>query len=52
MPFLTTDSGLGMEHVASEWGFSHSFRQIVLAAWEGMHLRQKGTRDVEAVFIG
>jgi hypothetical protein len=50
MPFLTTDSRSGMEHVASEWGFSHSFRQIVLSAWEGMHLKRKGIRDVEVVF--
>jgi hypothetical protein len=39
-----------MEHVASEWGFSHSFRQIMLSAWEGMHLKRKGIRDVEVVF--
>jgi hypothetical protein len=52
IPFLTTDSRLGMEHVVSEWGFSHSFRQIMLAAWEGMHLKHKGIRDVEVVFIG
>ena len=52
IPFLATDSHLGMEHVVSEWGFSHSFRQIVLAACEGIHLRQKGTRDVEAIFVG
>jgi hypothetical protein len=51
VPFLTTDSALGMHHQISEWGFSHSFRQVVLTAWEGMHLKQKGARDVEAVFI-
>ncbi|MHC4193498.1 MAG: twin-arginine translocation signal domain-containing protein [Planctomycetota bacterium] len=50
IPFLTTDSKFGMEHVASEWGFSHSFRQIMLSAWEGMHLKQKGVKDVEVVF--
>ena len=52
IPFLPTDPRLGMQRVVSEWGFSHSFRQIVLTAWEGMHLMQKGARDVEAVFIG
>jgi hypothetical protein len=51
VPFLTTDSKLGMEHVISEWGFSHSFRQIMLAAWEGIHLKRKGIRDVEAVLV-
>ena len=51
MPFLTTDTTFGMDHIVSEWGFCHSFRQIVLVAWEGMHLKKKGLRDVEAVFI-
>lgn len=50
IPFLTTDAAFGMDHIVSEWGFSHSFRQIMLAAWEGMHLKQKGIRDVEVVF--
>ena len=52
IPFLAPDVGFGMDHVLSEWGFSHSFRQIVLTAWEGMHLKRKGLRDVEAVFVG
>ncbi|MHC4638269.1 MAG: hypothetical protein ACYTBP_16475 [Planctomycetota bacterium] len=51
VPFLTTDYTMGMHHQISEWGFSHSFRQVVLTACEGMHLKQKGARDVEAVFI-
>jgi hypothetical protein len=51
IPFLATDSKLGMDHVISEWGFSHSFRQIMLAAWEGMHLKRKRIRDVDVVFI-
>lgn len=34
-----------------EGGISYNFRQIVLIAWEGMHLRQKDIRDVEVVFI-
>ncbi|HUT29429.1 MAG TPA: twin-arginine translocation signal domain-containing protein [Sedimentisphaerales bacterium] len=51
IPFLATDAGFGWDHIVTEWGFSHSFRQIMLAAWEGMHLRQKGIRDVEAVFM-
>jgi hypothetical protein len=34
-----------------EGGISYNFRQLVLIAWEGMHLRQKGIRDVEVVFI-
>jgi len=33
-----------------EGGFSHNFRQVMLMAWEGIHLRQKGIRDVEVVF--
>ncbi|MHC4573680.1 MAG: twin-arginine translocation signal domain-containing protein [Planctomycetota bacterium] len=52
IPFLAPDAGLGWDHIITEWGFSHCFRQIMLVAWEGMHLRQKGLRDVEAVFIG
>jgi len=52
VPFLATDSALGMHHEMSEWGFSHCFRQVVLSAWEGIHLKQKGDRDVEAVFLG
>jgi hypothetical protein len=35
-----------------EGGFSHNFRQVMLVAWEGTHLRQKGIRDVEVLFIG
>jgi|GEM_PF-2506637 len=50
--FLATDSHYGLSDIASEWGFSHCFRQIMLTAWEGMHLKQKGVRDVEAVFVG
>ncbi|MHC4658442.1 MAG: hypothetical protein ACYS83_04595 [Planctomycetota bacterium] len=42
IPFLP---GIG------EGGISHNFRQVVLMAWEGMHLKRKGTDDVEAVFI-
>jgi hypothetical protein len=34
-----------------EVGISYNFRQLVLIAWEGMHLKEKGTRDVEVVFI-
>jgi len=52
IPFLPTDPRPGMQHVLTEWGFSHSFRHVVLAASEGMHLKQKGVRDVEAVFVG
>lgn len=52
IPFLPTDPHLGMQHIVTEWGVSHSFRQIVLAAREGMHLKRKGLRDVEAVFAG
>jgi hypothetical protein len=51
IPFLAPDAGFGWDHIITEWGFSHSFRQIMLAGWEGMHLRQKGIKDVEAVFI-
>ncbi|MHC4644346.1 MAG: hypothetical protein ACYTBJ_02505 [Planctomycetota bacterium] len=51
IPFLAPDAGFGWDHIITEWGFSHCFRQIMLAAWEGMHLKQKGIRDVEAVFI-
>jgi hypothetical protein len=35
-----------------EGGISYNFRQIVLIAWEGMHIKQKGPRDIEVVFIG
>jgi hypothetical protein len=52
IPFLTTDGRTGMTHILTEWGFSHSFRQIMLTAWEGFHLKQKGAHDVEAVFLG
>lgn len=31
--------------------FSHCFREVVLMAWEGIHLKQKGSRDIKAVFI-
>jgi len=51
IPFLAPDSGFGWDHIISESGFSHCFRQIMLTAWEGMHLRQKGIKDVEAVLI-
>jgi hypothetical protein len=34
-----------------EGGISHNYRQVVLIAWEGMHLKQKGADDVEAIFI-
>ena len=34
-----------------EGGISYNFRQLVLMAWEGMHLKQRGTRDIEVVFI-
>jgi hypothetical protein len=52
IPFLAPDAGLGWDHIITEWGFSHCFRQIMLVAWEGMHFRQKGIKDVEVVFIG
>ena len=52
IPFLATDARFGWDHIVTEWGVSHSFRQIVLAAWEGMHLNQTGTLDVEAVLEG
>jgi hypothetical protein len=51
VPFLSTDSHFAMRDTVSEWGFSHCFRQIVLTAAEGMHLKQKDNNDVEAVFI-
>jgi hypothetical protein len=51
IPFLAPDSSFGWDHIISEWGFSHCFRQIMLTGWEGIHLKQKGIRDVEAVFI-
>ncbi|MHC4622688.1 MAG: hypothetical protein ACYS4W_02180 [Planctomycetota bacterium] len=35
-----------------EGGISYNFRQIVLIAWEGMHLKQKGVSDIEVVFLG
>ena len=50
IPFLATDAGLGRDHIITEWGFSHCFRQIMLVAWEGIHLKQKGIKDVEVVF--
>jgi len=31
--------------------FSHCFREVVLMAWEGIHLKQKGIRDVQAVLV-
>jgi hypothetical protein len=34
-----------------EGGISYNFRQLVLMAWEGMHLKRKGIRDVEVVFL-
>ena len=52
IPFLPTDGNYAMSHVVSESGFSHAFRQIMLVASEGFHLRQKGARDVEVVFVG
>ncbi|MHC4664561.1 MAG: hypothetical protein ACYS9T_01220 [Planctomycetota bacterium] len=52
IPFLAPDASFGWDHIVTEWGFSHCFRQIMLAAWEGIHLKQKGIKDVEAVFIG
>ena len=51
IPFLTTNTGFSWDHIVTEWGFSHYFRQIMLTAWEGIHLKQKGIRDVEVVYI-
>jgi hypothetical protein len=52
IPFLAPDAGLGWDHIITEWGFSHCFRQIMLVAWEGMHFKQKGIKDIEPVFLG
>jgi hypothetical protein len=50
-PFFSTDSHFAPLKTIGEWGFSHCFRQVVLTAAEGMHLKKKGENDVEAVFI-
>ena len=51
IPFLPTNPRPGMQHILTEWGFSHSFRHVVLTAYEGMHLKQLPTRDVQPVFV-
>jgi hypothetical protein len=35
-----------------EGGISYNFRQIVMIAWEGVHLKKKGVSDIEVVFLG
>ena len=51
VPFWPNDEHVGMWHLRTENGYSHCFRRVMLTAWEGIHLRQKGIRDVEAVFV-
>jgi len=51
VPFWPNDEHLGMWHLRTENGYSHCFRRVMLTAWEGIHLEQKGIRDVKAVFV-
>ncbi len=51
IPFWPNDEHPGMWHLRTENSYSHCFRRIVLTAYEGIHLEQKGIRDVEAVFV-
>jgi hypothetical protein len=48
---LNSPTAIAFLPEVGEGGISYNFRQLVLIAWEGMHLRQKGIRDVEVVFI-
>ena len=50
IPFLPGDHKFGLFHVPTEGGYSHAFREVIMAAYEGFHLRQNN-HDVEAVFI-
>ena len=52
IPFLPGDHKVGSDllHVATEGGYSHAFREIVMTAYEGLHLRQND-HDVEPVFV-
>ena len=50
IPFMPID-GSKMQHLLHEGSISQGLRQIVLVAWEGIHLKQKGLRDVEAVYV-
>jgi hypothetical protein len=48
---FNSPTGIPFLPAIDEGGVSHNFRQVVLMTWEGMHLAQKDTDDVEAVFI-
>ena len=48
---LNSPTSIAFLPEVGEGGISYNFRQLVLMAWEGTHLKEKGTRDVEAVFI-
>jgi hypothetical protein len=48
---LNSPTGIPFLPEVGEGGISYNFRQLVLMAWEGMHLKRKGIRDVEVVFI-
>ncbi|MHC4721018.1 MAG: hypothetical protein ACYSYT_11185, partial [Planctomycetota bacterium] len=48
---LNSPTAIAFLPEVGEGGISYYFRQLVLMAWEGMHLKQKGIGDVEAVFI-
>jgi hypothetical protein len=48
---LNSPTGIPFLPQVGEGGISYNFRQLVLIAWEGMHLKRKGIRDVEVVFL-
>lgn len=53
IPFLPGDHhiGSGLEWTPTEAGYSHAFREVVIAAYEGIHLRETEDLDVETVFV-
>ena len=51
IPFLPGDDHIGMWYILTENGYSHAFRQAIMTAYEGFHLRRKGIKDVAAIFV-
>ena len=52
VPFWPNDEHKGMRHLRTANSYISPFRRVMLTCWEGIHLKQKGIRDVEAVFVG
>ena len=52
VPFWPNDEHVGMWHLRTANSYISPFRRAMLTCWEGIHLKQKGIRDVEAVFVG